>query len=442
MTSASLPRLAAPDEAGAESPPGRRAGRHSWLIVAAVMFCIGWGGNQFTPLLIVYRQRLGYAQLDVDIFLGAYVVGLVPGLLVASALSDRFGRRPVLAVGALASIGGSGLLALGDALGSASLIGGRLLSGVAMGTAMAVGTAWVHELSAPAIDSAAGSGAGARRASIALTLGLGVGPGVAGLLAQWAPLPLVLAYLVQIALTAPALLLLWARSVETRFDRGPVSLRRRLRIPAIAHRRFRRVVLPLAPWIFGSAGIAYAIIPQLTEQRVGRWALIFATALTVATLAAGVAVQPWAKRLDSTSTARAAGVSMSLMTLGILAAVITAATRSPWIAAPTAVLLGAAYGIAVVSGLLEVQRIAEPDEQAGLTGVYYALAYLGFLLPATLAGLARWFSYPAMLAALAVLALGCTVVIFRAGRIPPDRASSPSPRRSAPRTRSTGRPQR
>lgn len=75
-----------------------------------------------------------------------------------------------------------------------------------------------------------------------------------------------------------------------------------------------------------------------------------------------------------------------------------------------AMLLGCAYGIAIVSGLLEVQRIAEPDELAGISGVYYSLAYAGFLLPAILAALARFFSYPAMLTVVGLLAAACTAL--------------------------------
>jgi MFS family permease len=391
--------------------PSRPRPDRAWLLVAAVMFVIGWGGNQFTPLLIVYRRLDGYSAVGVDVFLGAYVVGLVPGLLVASALSDRFGRRPVLLGGLVASVAGSAVLALGQAAGAGAVIGGRLLSGLAVGIAMAVGTAWVAELSTLAFDPAARAGTGARRASISLTVGLGVGPGVAGVLAQWAPLPLVLPYLVQVALAVPLLALLPWRAVETRFDTGPAGLLHRLRVPASGHRRFLWVVLPMAPWIFGSAGIAYAIVPALVDARVGRWALIFTTALTVATLGAGVLVQPIARRLDSVSTARAVLVSMVLMSIGIAGAALTAATRSPYLAAVVAVVLGAAYGIAVVSGLLEIQRIAAPDELAGLTGVYYSLAYVGFLFPATLAALSHWFGYPEMLGALAVIAIGCTAVI-------------------------------
>lgn len=400
--------VAAPAQAAVRRP-------QAWLVVAAAMFCIGWGGNQFTPLLIVYRERAGYSQVGVDVFLGAYVLGLIPGLLVASALSDRFGRRPVLLAGLVASIAGSGVLAVGSVAGGGAVIGGRLLSGLSMGIAMAVGSAWVNELSSPlsspALQGRPAPGTGARRASIALTLGLGIGPGVASGLAQWAPFPLVLPYLLQMVLAAVTLGLLSSWAPETRFDTGERSLRRRLRVPRAGHRRFLWVVAPMAPWIFGSAAVAYAIVPQLVDQRLGHWALIFTAALTVATLGAGVAVQPVAKRLDSASTARAVFVSMVLMSLGMLAAAMTALTRSPAMAAPVAVLLGAAYGIAVVSGLLEVQRIAAPDELAGLTGVYYALAYIGFLLPAVLAGLSHWLGYGTMLGTLALLAIGCTAVV-------------------------------
>jgi MFS family permease len=393
-------------------PPA--VGPHAWVIVAAAMFSIGWGGNQFTPLLIAYRERSGYSEVGVDIFLGAYVLGLIPGLLLAAAVSDRVGRRPVLIGGLLASIAGSATLAAGQFGGADAIIAGRLLSGVAVGIAMAVGSAWVNELSTPPSAVGLAAGTGARRSSIALTLGLGLGPGSAGVLAQWAPLPLVLPYLVQIGLAAPILYVVATHAVETRAREHTGSIRSRLRVPAAGHRRFLRVVLPMAPWIFGSAGVAYAIVPAQVDGRIGQWGLIFTAALTVATLGAGVAVQPLAKRLDSVSTARAVFIAMVLMSAGVAAAAIAAATRSPELAVAVALLLGAAYGIGVVSGLLEIQRIAAPDELAGLTGVYYALAYVGFLLPAGLAELSHWFQYWQMLAVVALVAVACTAYIATA----------------------------
>lgn len=380
-----------------------------WIAVAAAAFCIGWGGNQFTPLLIAYAQHSGYTQVDVDVLLGAYVLGLIPGLLVASTLSDRHGRRPVMAVGVVSSAIGSVILAAGDLWGFPALFTGRLLSGAAVGIAMAVGSAWITELSRAPYDHAA-PGSGARRASICLSLGLGVGPLCAGLLTEYAPLPLVLTYLVHAALCLPALWAIQHRTLETRTDTTSGSVIDGLRVPAAGHRRFVRVVVPMAPWIFGSAAIAYAIVPALVSDRLGQWALLYTAGLTVLTLGCGVAVQPIARRLDDHSSARAVVVSMVLMALGVFAAVVTAATRSVGVAVLVAMLLGCAYGIAIVSGLLEIQRIAGPDDLAGISGVYYSLAYVGFLLPAILAALARYFSYPVMLTVVGLLAAACTAL--------------------------------
>lgn len=380
------------------------SGENAWRRVALALFVIGWGGNQFTPLLLVYRHIGGYSQLDVDAFLGAYVFGLVPGLLIAAAVSDRIGRRPVLLAGLWSSLLGTTLLSAGVRGGYPGIVGGRLLSGAAVGVAMSVGTAWLSEL------SAGRPGAGARRATIWLTAGFALGPAVAGLLANYLRPALSLPYLTHALLCVPAVLLVaGAGRYETRARTGERLRPHHLRVPAVRSPRFGRVVLPMAPWVFGSAAVAYAIVPQQVEAAVGSGALLFTAGLAVATLGTGVLVQPLARRLDDGSS-RAVVVSMALMTLGVAMAALTAATGSPWLAAPVALLLGGAYGIAVVSGLLEVQRIARPDELAGLTGAYYALCYVGFLLPAALAALGHWFSYPMMLGACAVLAAGCTAV--------------------------------
>jgi MFS family permease len=389
-----------------ESTPTMQHRIRPWVAVAMAAACIGWGGNQFTPLLIAYAQSSGYTPVDVDVLLGAYVVGLVPGLLLASALSDRHGRRRVMLFGIVSSALGSLILAVGDIWGFPALFAGRLLSGLAVGIAMAVGSAWITELSKPPFGESS-PGAGARRASVSLTVGLALGPLSAGLLAALAPLPLVLAYLLHAALCLPALWAVQCRTAETRTEASARTIWQGLKVPAAGNRRFLRVVVPMAPWIFGSAAIAYAIVPALVANKLGSWALLYTAGLTVVTLLCGVLVQPIARRLDDRSSARAIVVSMALMSAGVFAAVTTAITRSPIAAVLVAMLLGCAYGIAIVSGLLEIQRIADPDELGGISGVYYSLAYLGFLLPAALAALAHVFSYPAMLTALGLLATAC-----------------------------------
>ncbi|MEV4800204.1 MFS transporter [Nonomuraea sp. NPDC049421] len=390
-------------------PAARRT--FSWRVVAAAMLLCGWGGNQFTPLLLMYRRLGGYSTLDVDAFLGAYVVGLVPGLLLAGPVSDRRGRRPVLVAGTAASALASLVLCFG-AQSAWAIYAGRLITGVAVGIAMAVGSSWVKELSAGE-DGALP----ARRASLCQTAGFGLGAGVAGALAQWGPWPMVSPYVVHVLLTAavPALLL---RVPETRAPSpAPAGLLARLaddlRVPAPARRRFWLVVLPMAPWVFGAAGLAYAVMPQLVDTRVGEWGLAYATGLTVLMLGMGVAVQPVAKRLRG----RAPVAAMSVMPAGAALCAADAVLLSPWLAAAAAAVLGMGYGIAVVSGLLEIQRMAGADDLAGLTGVYYMLAYTGFLLPALLAGLSAWLSYPIMLAVVAGVALICLAVVATGVRV-------------------------
>lgn len=67
-----------------------------WFPVAATMIAIAWGGNEFTPLLVMYRATSHFEQVVVNGLLGAYVIGIVPALLIAGPLSDLIGRRPTL----------------------------------------------------------------------------------------------------------------------------------------------------------------------------------------------------------------------------------------------------------------------------------------------------------------------------------------------------------
>ena len=377
-----------------------------WKLVALAMLCCGWAGNEFTPLLTLYRE-LGYSAATVDAFFAAYVVGVVPGLLVGGPLSDRHGRKPLLVAGTALSGLASAVMAAGP--DESTLYIGRFLAGIAVGIAMAVGSSWIKELSSPPYERPADSGAGARRASVALTAGFAAGAAVAGVLAQWGPWPMVLPYLVQVVVAVPCVIAV-SRAPQPRPAGVAGPLWADLKVPAAGHRRFLGVALPLAPWIFGAIGLAYAVTPQLEAGMTGHWQLAYATLLSVVTLGTGVAVQPVAKRLDKLSSARASLVALALVLVGVLAMAANAAPRSPWAAVAIAAVLGAGYSIALVSGLREIQRIATARDLAGLTGIYYAASYTGFLLPTALALASAAVSYTVLFLAVAGL-VGCSLVV-------------------------------
>jgi hypothetical protein len=404
-----------------------------WLLVAAATAMLAWGGNHFTPLLLMYRQVDGYSSVEVDLFLAFYILGLVPGFLVGGPLADRYGRKRVMTVGIGTGVVGSIVLAAG-ASSPYWLCAGRLIIGVSVAVAMVAGTSWIEELSQEPYESGAGT-SGARRGSLALTAGFGIGAGVSGVLAQWAPAPTVLPYVLQIGLLlASAGLLAWApetRPALAGASAGSLGTTLRglaadLRIPAEKRARFFGVVAPSAPWVFGALAIAYVITPALIGPKVGGDEVAFATLLTVVALAAGALVQPLVRRIAVATGGRQLVLGLGLTFLAAALCAVEAAVLSPALAVVIAIVAGLGYGISIVSGLIEVQRMAGPDDLAGLTGIYCSLTYVGFLMPVALAALAGSTSYVTLLIIVALLCLGSAVTAawnLRSAR----RAAEPDP---------------
>jgi MFS family permease len=393
----------------------------AWVGAAAAVFAIAWGGNEFTPLLVMYRRDAGLSAVTVDILLFAYVVGIVPALLIGGPLSDRLGRRPLMVPAPALAAAGSLLLSLG-VTSVPLLIAGRVLSGVALGLAMAVGGSWIKELS----SAPWGDGHGVRRAAMSLTAGFAAGAGVAGVLGQWAPWPATLPYVVNIVLAlATGLGLIGVPETRTAPAGQRWSLRTDLTIPSAGHRRFLFVVAPLAPWVFGAAASAYAVLPALMATHVGHAAVAFSALLCVIALGCGFLVQSVGRRLDDPDNARGVVIALVLLVVGMGVAAFAAGRLSVWTAVPAAALLGAGYGMALVAGLAQVQRIAGPADLAGLTAVFYGISYLGFAVPVALAvgsqALPHVLTYPVMFglgAGAAALCLAVVIAGHRRHRLP------------------------
>ena len=188
---------------------------------------------------------------------------------------------------------------------------------------------------------------------------------------------------------------------------APVPLRQALRVRSVTRPRFRRLVVPVAPWVFTAATVSLAVLPGLLVAGGGtaaEYAVAVNAVVAGLTLGTGVAVQPLARRLAAHDTRPAAQLGCAAVVAGMVVAAGYAASRALWLLLPTALLLGAGYGCCLVAGLLETQRVAAPHELAGLTGVFYALTYLGFAAPLALAALTAVAPYPVLLFVLAAVA--------------------------------------
>ncbi|MFD7846792.1 MFS transporter [Nocardia sp. NPDC059764] len=390
-----------------------RLGTHpkAWLGVATAIFAIAWGGNEFTPLLVMYK-RDGLPVTTVDLLLFEYVLGIVPALLIGGPLSDRYGRRPLMRPAPFIAATGSTLLAFGSH-SVPMLSAGRVLCGIALGLAMAVGSSWLKELSQPPFTADTASGTGARRSAMSLTGGFGVGAGMAGVLAQWGPWPDSLAYLINVTLCGAAAVLL-CRAPETIVPQvNPGSLLDDLKVPVGAHHRFRTIALPVCLWLFTSSAAAYAIMPTLMMPKVHDAPIAFSALITVITLGCGFGIQSVARKIDRPGSLRLPMLALSLVILGMLLAAAASATLTLWLTVLTAVALGMGFGSGLVTGLLEIERMARPDDLAGLTAVFYAVSYLGFGVPALMAvchnGLGV--GYPAMFGVLAAACAVCLAIV-------------------------------
>ncbi len=337
------------------------------------IFVVAFGTNVPTPLLLVYRTELGLSSTALTGAFAVYAAGLVPALLLAGPASDRFGRRPVVVPFVVLSTLTS-LLFLGADSSVALLFLCRFLQGAVSGVVFSVGTAWLGEL----IDEPARA---ARLTTAALGGGWAIGPLVSGILAQWAPLPTVLPYLVHVTLMIVGLVLL-PRVPETLTAEN----RRRgawlnLGVPSAARWPFALVVLPVAVGVFTFPSTAVTVLPLLLTPTMPRIAVAITGFVAGVTLLTGVFAQPLGRRLGAVTAGPvglavgAVGFGLSLLSVGLDA----------WpLLIPVALLLGVGYGLCLAAGLTMVGELASARHRGALTGTFYACAYLGFGVPVLL----------------------------------------------------------
>ncbi|WP_438487247.1 MFS transporter [Streptomyces sp. S186] len=398
-------------QAGTPAATAAPAPRH-WLRAGWLMTASGWSANQYSSLLGAYRAHLGLTAATTTALFAVYVLGLIPALLLGGPLADRLGRRRVALAGLGVSALATCLLMTGPAA-PALLWPGRFLTGVGAGTLLTAGSVWIKELSTPPYGTAPTPGAAARRSGLFLSAGFATGGLAASLIAQWAPHPMVLAYVPHLALSAAAALSA-ARAPETAPARAPRTAATEPAAPA--HRiPFRRLVVPVAPWVFAGPALAFAVLPGLVDARLHGWQTVYAGIVTAVTPGAGLLVAPLARRLTARHRLATAVAGLLVTAAGLLLGALAAAHAQPAAALLAAALLGAGYGLCVAYGLTEVAALAPPHHLARLTARFWAVCYLGFLTPYGVTVLSGAFAPPAILTGVAVLALLTLAALLRPG---------------------------
>jgi MFS family permease len=234
----------------------RHRPRGPFIVVATALFVLLVSGNLPTPLYGVYRERFGFSATELTLIFAAYTAVLIPSLLVLGQLSDRVGRRRVL-VGGLA-VAAVGLAVLAAARSTAWLFAGRVVQGVALGAIVGTAAAALVEL-----EPVGDRGRAAMATVLAQSGGSAGGPLVAGTLAQWAPAPRQLCFLVGLAASAAVAVGVW-RIPEPRRAGGEWRLQRPA-VPAEARARFARASVTAASvWAVG--GLFLSVVPSYAAE--------------------------------------------------------------------------------------------------------------------------------------------------------------------------------
>jgi predicted MFS family arabinose efflux permease len=342
----------------------------------AVLLLFALGTSLITPLIPLYQDELGFGDTVVTLFLGCYVVTLVPSMLSLGQLSDRVGRKRVLLIAIATLAVAQAILITEPPLGG--LLAARAIQGLATGAFFGTCTAFL-------VDAAP---LGRRRfvsvlGSISIRLGLGLGPGIGGLIAEYADAPLRLPFeLHLIALAAAALLVVTLPETVTVRSRRPLSLR--LEVPSAERAVFWRVLVPSGALFSLFDGVALSLIPVFLVRTLGvdDYALVGAAGFLV--LVSGALSQIALPRLRPD---RAIGWGLAAAAASSVGVVAAAPAESVGLALAAVAATGAAAGLVFKGGLDLCTQIAPLEDRGKLISAYYVACYLGgFSVPLLVIG--------------------------------------------------------
>ena len=357
--------------------------QRQWPPFAWVCFamCVGVMGTALaSPLYPLYQARWGLLPSHITGIYVAYMLGALASLLFLGRLSDRFGFLPVLRSGLMLVTAGVLLSAL--AWNVPSFVISRVAIGIASGMITTSASMGLTQLSRSASVQHASA-----MTSFAMSLGFGLGPLVGGVLAQWLAQPLVSAYVPSVLLGVLAVYALYqvqipCKAVPTTATASAAqSLRNwlpRITLPQPALRRPFFIASLGAFSTFGIFGLYASLAPSFMGQMLP-WHGPAVSGMSIAMilfLSAGV---QWLARPIHTKTCLVWG--LCLLAAGNLWLMATTYTNWPLLFIFSVLTTAAGHGLTNLAGIAVVNKVARPDNRAGLLSSYLVVGYIGTTAP-------------------------------------------------------------
>jgi MFS family permease len=328
------------------------------------------GTTMPTPLYPLYQDQFRFGNLMFTVIYATYAAGVIAALLLFGSLSDQIGRRRVLLLGLRLSAASALAFLVADNV--VTLLAGRAMSG--LGAGIITGTA-----TAALVDLVPGNRPG--RASLVAAAanmgGLGLGPLLAGSLAQFAPEPSRLCFLVNLALIAAALIGIEVMPEPRRFE-TKVRLRpQRLRIPAEIRSTFVRAAVPGFAG-FAVLGLFTAISGALLAIVVQQTNYFLSGLLAFVGFAASLVGQA----ISTTMSERRgllSGCAVLVVAMALVATSLAVASLPLLVAA--AVAAGIGQGTSFRAGLAMVTASSPTGQRAAVASSYFVTVYVALSIP-------------------------------------------------------------
>jgi MFS family permease len=387
-----------PSEVCSTACDAYRVGRSTAFGVVTFAFTVTMAGTTLpTPLYPLYQQRFGFGGLMATVIYATYAVGVIAALLLFGSFSDQIGRRWMLLQGLLLSAASAvEFLATGStwtgAGGIVTLIAGRVLSGVSAGIFTGTATAALVDLARRPRPSLRVPQPRARRASLVAAAanmgGLGLGALLSGGLAEYAPQPLRLCFIVDLALLALAAIGILLIPEPGR-NTGPVVLRvQRLRVPPQVRGTFVRAAAPGFAG-FAALGLFTAVSAALLGQVLHNTNHALAGLLAFAGFAASLAGQGVSMAFGREAAvgggamaerrALLAGCFVLVLGLAVVAASLLTASLPLLVAG--AIVCGLGQGPSFRAGLALVNAGSPAGQRAEVASSFFVTLYIALSIP-------------------------------------------------------------
>jgi MFS family permease len=368
--------------------------------------CLLVGVNQLgfgamVPSLPLYANSFGVSASAIGVAVAAYGLARFLAVLPGGQLADRWGRRPVIAIGGIISAVGSFWCA--EAHGFVEFILARIVAGAGAGVILTIGQIVLADISPP--DR---RGRNIATYQAAFLLGFGIGPFPGGLLADAYGLaaPFLMTGVASLLTTVIA----WFLVSETRSARTSAAVSgKAAEIPFVrqmlgllSHRGFLLVsLISLMNAVVRTGGL-FALIPLLATATLGLSVAEIGFAMMVSGICGFVAAYPAGWLADQIG--RKAVIVPSTVLTGMSMVLFCYAPSYAWFMA-ACVVWSVAASISSSAPAAYVADSAPPGMNASAMSAYRMTADAGYVIGAPVLGLLADLTSPtvAIISASAVL---------------------------------------